>query len=90
MRAFLVRWPFCLFKFLRDGRIKIYIKTRGMKMKNKVAILHTNDLHSHFENFPKIKRLMQSKTKELEFQGYSVFALMMVTQWIVLTLNRCD
>ena len=73
MRAFLVRWPFCLFKFLRDGRIKIYVKTRGMKMKNKVAILHTNDLHSHFENFPKIKRFMQSKTKELESQGYTIF-----------------
>ncbi|WP_429970733.1 bifunctional metallophosphatase/5'-nucleotidase [Fructilactobacillus sp. Tb1] len=42
-------------------------------MKTKVAILHTNDLHSHFENFPKIKRFMQSKTDELEAQGYTVF-----------------
>lgn len=42
-------------------------------MKAKVAILHTNDLHSHFENFPKIKRFMQSKTEALEAEGYTVF-----------------
>ncbi|USS87640.1 metallophosphoesterase [Fructilactobacillus hinvesii] len=42
-------------------------------MKTKVAILHTNDLHSHFENFPQIIQLMKTRTVELEKQGYTVF-----------------
>ncbi|ANZ58308.1 multifunctional 2',3'-cyclic-nucleotide 2'-phosphodiesterase/5'-nucleotidase/3'-nucleotidase [Fructilactobacillus lindneri] len=42
-------------------------------MKTKVAILHTNDLHSHFENVPKIIRFMKSQTDKLRAAGYTVF-----------------
>ncbi|USS86781.1 metallophosphoesterase [Fructilactobacillus cliffordii] len=42
-------------------------------MKTKVAILHTNDLHSHFENFPQIIQLIKMRTQELERAGYTVF-----------------
>lgn len=42
-------------------------------MMDKVAILHTNDLHSHFENWPKIRRFMKLRTKQLEDKGYRVF-----------------
>ncbi|ETO39924.1 5'-nucleotidase family protein in cluster with NagD-like phosphatase [Fructilactobacillus florum 8D] len=41
-------------------------------MKSKVAILHTNDLHSHLENFPAIKRFFQTQTAALSQQGYRV------------------
>ncbi|WP_413627184.1 metallophosphoesterase [Fructilactobacillus vespulae] len=41
-------------------------------MNNKIAILHTNDLHSHFENFPRIQRFMQNETTKLEKEGYHV------------------
>jgi 2',3'-cyclic-nucleotide 2'-phosphodiesterase (5'-nucleotidase family) len=38
----------------------------------KIAILHTNDLHSHFENWPKIKRYLIDEKESLEKQGYFV------------------
>lgn len=32
----------------------------------KIRILHTNDLHSHFENWPKIRRFLQEQQQSLE------------------------
>ncbi|MCL0318764.1 bifunctional metallophosphatase/5'-nucleotidase [Apilactobacillus xinyiensis] len=44
-------------------------------MKEKIAILHTNDLHSHFENWPKIKRFIINERKRLESDGYTVLTV---------------
>ncbi|KRL03987.1 bifunctional metallophosphatase/5'-nucleotidase [Liquorilactobacillus oeni] len=33
-------------------------------MREKVTILHTNDVHSHFENWPKIRRFLMSEKKK--------------------------
>ena len=41
----------------------------------KIAILHTNDLHSHFENWPRIKRYLISEKQKLEKQGYFVITV---------------
>lgn len=38
-----------------------------------IHILHTNDIHSHFEYWPQIHRLLQDKRKELENKGETVF-----------------
>ncbi|USS93791.1 bifunctional metallophosphatase/5'-nucleotidase [Fructilactobacillus ixorae] len=58
-----------------NGKMKLGLKLtiRGKQVKPKVAILHTNDLHSHFENFPQIIQLMHDRTQELEQDGYTVF-----------------
>ncbi len=39
----------------------------------KIRILHTNDLHSHFENWPKIRRFIQERQKALA--GESVITI---------------
>lgn len=44
-------------------------------MLEKIAILHTNDLHSHFENWPKIKRYLIHEKQQLESQGYFVLTV---------------
>ncbi|WP_373695338.1 bifunctional metallophosphatase/5'-nucleotidase [Nicoliella lavandulae] len=41
-------------------------------MTEKVAILHTNDMHSHLENWPKIRRYIINERKRLEQAGYQV------------------
>lgn len=38
----------------------------------KLAILHTNDIHSHFEEWYKIKALFQQRKIELQQEGYDV------------------
>ncbi|KRK45144.1 metallophosphatase [Dellaglioa algida] len=38
----------------------------------KITILHTNDIHSHLENWPKIRRFLQSEKINLERQGQTV------------------
>ncbi|MEG0731328.1 MAG: bifunctional UDP-sugar hydrolase/5'-nucleotidase [Vagococcus sp.] len=38
-------------------------------MKETIHILHTNDLHSHFENWPKIRRFLTEKTTQYEKGG---------------------
>lgn len=41
-------------------------------MTEKITILHTNDLHSHLENWPKIRRyLIETRTK-LQLEGNQV------------------
>ncbi len=40
----------------------------------KLVILHTNDLHSHFENWPKIRRFMLGTRAAEQAQGASVLA----------------
>ncbi|GLB46710.1 multifunctional 2',3'-cyclic-nucleotide 2'-phosphodiesterase/5'-nucleotidase/3'-nucleotidase [Philodulcilactobacillus myokoensis] len=44
-------------------------------MDEKIAILHTNDLHSHFENWPKIRRYLVHQKAVLEKQGYFVLTV---------------
>ncbi|GBG94668.1 5'-nucleotidase [Ligilactobacillus salitolerans] len=41
-------------------------------MNEKITILHTNDIHSHFENWPKIRRYLQKTKRRLESQGQTV------------------
>ena len=38
-----------------------------------IHILHTNDIHSHFEYWPQIHRFLQEKRRELEEKGETVF-----------------
>lgn len=38
-----------------------------------IHILHTNDIHSHFEYWPQIHRFLQTKRQEFEEKGESVF-----------------
>lgn len=52
--------------------INVTKKVRRSKMIEKVTILHTNDMHSHFENWPKIKRYLVSQKKSLEQAGSEV------------------
>ncbi|GLY09542.1 bifunctional metallophosphatase/5'-nucleotidase [Pseudobacillus badius] len=42
-------------------------------MKETIHIYHTNDLHSHFENWPRIRRFLQERRKWHEEAGESVF-----------------
>ncbi|MBP2966750.1 metallophosphoesterase, partial [Acinetobacter baumannii] len=35
-------------------------------MQEKIHLLHTNDLHSHFENWPKIRRLLIDRQNKLK------------------------
>lgn len=44
-------------------------------MDEKITILHTNDFHSHFENWPKVRRYLQKTKKELEDQGQTVITV---------------
>ncbi|UQS85218.1 bifunctional metallophosphatase/5'-nucleotidase [Apilactobacillus apisilvae] len=44
-------------------------------MSDKIAILHTNDLHSHFENWPKIVRYLYEEKRKLQNQGYFVITV---------------
>lgn len=41
-------------------------------MKETIHIYHTNDLHSHFENWPRIRRFLQERRKWHEEAGESV------------------
>lgn len=41
-------------------------------MGEKITILHTNDLHSHFENWPKIRRYLTTQKKALSGKSSSV------------------
>ena len=38
-----------------------------------IHIFHTNDIHSHFENWPQIHRFLRDKRDELEKKGDAVF-----------------
>ncbi|WP_283678658.1 bifunctional metallophosphatase/5'-nucleotidase [Lentilactobacillus sp. Marseille-Q4993] len=40
-------------------------------MTEKITILHTNDIHSHFENWPKIRRFLLAQKEQLEKQDDS-------------------
>lgn len=44
-------------------------------MNEKITILHTNDFHSHFENWPKVRRYLQRTKKSLEDQGQTVITV---------------
>lgn len=41
----------------------------------KITILHTNDLHSHLENWPKIRRYLDQRRKEIEAKGDTVITV---------------
>lgn len=41
-------------------------------MKQQLLILHTNDLHSHFEHWPQIRSYIKSETEKYQHQGYQV------------------
>ncbi|MCF6515836.1 bifunctional metallophosphatase/5'-nucleotidase [Lactobacillus sp. S2-2] len=41
-------------------------------MKQKLLILHTNDLHSHFEHWPQIKAYIKEETDKYQNKGYQV------------------
>ncbi len=43
---------------------------------------HTNDLHSHFENWPKIRRYLLEERQRYEAAGNQVLTLILVMQWI--------
>lgn len=42
-------------------------------MQEKIHLFQTNDIHSHFENWPKIRRWLEREKKSYEAQGESVF-----------------
>lgn len=42
-------------------------------MKEIIHLLHTNDIHSHLERWPKIRRWLNEETKNYENQGSNVF-----------------
>ncbi|MGX6970929.1 bifunctional metallophosphatase/5'-nucleotidase [Vagococcus bubulae] len=42
-------------------------------MKETIHLLHTNDIHSHIEKWPKIRRWLNEETKKYENQGNNVF-----------------
>ena len=41
-------------------------------MSDQIAILHTNDLHSHLERWPKIRRHLLTRKRQLVRDGHSV------------------
>lgn len=41
----------------------------------KITFLHTNDLHSHLENWPKIRRYLDQRRKEIEAKGDTVITV---------------
>lgn len=54
----------------------------------KITLLHTNDLHSHFENWPKIRRFLEQRKAALESQGQTVITVDLgdfVDRWHPLT-----
>ena len=40
-----------------------------------IVLFHTNDLHSHFENWPKIRRLVKSKRSLYQKEGKTVVTI---------------
>lgn len=44
----------------------------GERMSDQIAILHTNDLHSHLERWPKIRRHLLTRKRQLVRDGHSV------------------
>ncbi|WP_057742758.1 bifunctional metallophosphatase/5'-nucleotidase [Liquorilactobacillus capillatus] len=44
-------------------------------MNEKITLLHTNDIHSHFENWPKIRRYLIGTRKQLQHQGETVITV---------------
>lgn len=44
-------------------------------MSEKITILHTNDLHSHFENWPKIRRYLLAQKRERMAAGSTVMTV---------------
>ncbi|EPH93699.1 Ser/Thr phosphatase family protein [Enterococcus faecalis 13-SD-W-01] len=47
---------------------------RGVNME-KIVLLHTNDLHSHFENWPKIRRFLREQKEQHEKNGDTVITV---------------
>jgi 2',3'-cyclic-nucleotide 2'-phosphodiesterase (5'-nucleotidase family) len=41
-------------------------------MRETISILHTNDIHSHLENWPRIRRFLQNQKRQLVREGHSV------------------
>ena len=41
-------------------------------MQDNISILHTNDIHSHLEHWPKIRRYLQTQKRHLIREGRSV------------------
>ncbi|HCB27871.1 MAG TPA: hypothetical protein DEP40_05915, partial [Enterococcus sp.] len=39
-------------------------KVRRINKMENIVLLHTNDLHSHLENWPKIRRFIDQKKRE--------------------------
>lgn len=39
----------------------------------KIQIVHTNDLHSHFENFPRVKRFIEQSRKDSTADDFYLF-----------------
>lgn len=44
-------------------------------MDERITLLHTNDIHSHFENWPKIRRYLIATRKQLYKKGESVITV---------------
>ena len=44
-------------------------------MNERITILHTNDIHSHFENWPKIRRYLIGTRKQLREKGETVITV---------------
>ena len=40
-----------------------------------IVLFHTNDLHSHFENWPKIRRLVKAKRSLYQKEGKTVVTI---------------
>ncbi len=41
----------------------------------KITIMHTNDLHSHLENWPKIRRYLEQRQRELAQKGHGAITV---------------
>ena len=42
-------------------------------MMERITILHTNDLHSHFENWPRIRRYLKTTRQQVMADGATVY-----------------
>ena len=42
-------------------------------MKETIHIYHTNDIHSHFENWPRIEKFLKEKKRQHEERNENVF-----------------
>lgn len=54
----------------------------------KITLIHTNDLHSHLENWPKIRRYLNQRKQEIEDRGQTVITVDLgdfVDRWHPLT-----